>query len=70
MLRRLRSWPLLDGARGRPRADVDALVAAICGLGELGLALGDRLEAIDVNPLFVHPAGEGVLAVDALVRLR
>ena len=70
MLRRLRSWPLLDGARGRAPADVDALVAAIRGLGDLAVRLGDRVEAIDVNPLVVYPAGQGVLAVDALVRLR
>jgi acyl-CoA synthetase (NDP forming) len=70
MLRRLRSWPLLDGARGRPRADIDSLVRAIRGLGDLALALGDRVETIDVNPLVVYPAGQGVLAIDALVRLR
>jgi acetyltransferase len=70
MLRRLRSWPLFDGARGRPRADVDALAAAILAVGDLAVALGERVEAIDVNPLIVHPAGQGVLAVDALVRLR
>jgi acetyltransferase len=70
MLRRLRSWPLLNGARGRPMADVDALVAAIRRLGDLAIQLGDRLEAIDINPLLVYPAGQGVLGVDALVRLR
>ncbi len=70
MLQRLRSWPLLNGARGGPPADVAALVRAIRSLGDLAIALGERIEAIDVNPLLVFPTGRGVLAVDALVELR
>jgi acyl-CoA synthetase (NDP forming) len=70
MLRMLRGWPLLDGARGSPRADEAAVAKAIQAIGELALWLGDRLEAIDVNPLFAYPEGNGVLAVDALIRLR
>jgi acyl-CoA synthetase (NDP forming) len=69
MLRGLRGWPLLDGARGRPPADVSALCDAIVALGALAIALGDRVEAIDVNPLIVHEAGLGIVAVDALVQI-
>ena len=70
MLERLRGWPLLKGNRGTPPADVEALAAAITRVGDLALALEDRVEAIDINPLLVFRAGEGVLAVDALVQLR
>jgi hypothetical protein len=56
---------MLDGFRGGPAVDVDALVDAIVGLGDLALSVGDGVEAIDVNPLVVHPTG--AVAVDALV---
>jgi hypothetical protein len=39
-------------------------------IGEVALGLGDRVDAIDINPLVVYPAGMGVLALDVLVRLR
>jgi acyl-CoA synthetase (NDP forming) len=61
----LRVRPLLEGVRGQPPADVDALVNAIVGLSWLAHDLGDRLEALDVNPVICAP--EGCVAVDALV---
>lgn len=64
-LDRLRMRPMLDGFRGGAAVDVDALVQAIVKIGELALSVGDRVEAIDVNPFVVHPAG--AVAVDALV---
>jgi acyl-CoA synthetase (NDP forming) len=69
MLRELRCFPLLDGFRGRPPADVTAAADAIESVAAFAIALGDRLEAVEVNPLLVHPAGEGATAVDALVLL-
>jgi acyl-CoA synthetase (NDP forming) len=69
MLRELRGWPLLAGARGRPAADVEALACALVTLSDLATGLGPRLRALDVNPLLVRPAGGGVLALDALVEV-
>jgi succinyl-CoA synthetase beta subunit len=57
--------PLLDGVRGRPPSDVDALAAALARLSVLASDLGAHLDALDVNPLIVHP--KGCVAVDALV---
>jgi acyl-CoA synthetase (NDP forming) len=65
LLDRLRIRPLLDGVRGRPPADVDAVVDAVVRLSVLAADLGDRLEALDVNPLICGPGG--CVAVDALV---
>ena len=65
MLDRLRCRPLLDGVRGRPPADVDAVVSAIVGMSQLAVELGDALQAVDVNPLIAGP--HGALAVDALL---
>jgi acyl-CoA synthetase (NDP forming) len=70
MLEELRMAPLLHGARGRPRADVDAAARALVQLGELALDLGPSLLELDVNPLLVLLEGSGALAADALVVLR
>jgi hypothetical protein len=64
-LRRLRLWPLLDGYRGRTRADVGALVAIAQTLGALMLAR-EALEEIEINPIMVR--AQGAVAVDALIR--
>lgn len=69
MLRELPIAPLLDGYRGGPPADLDAATAAIEALAAVAVAIGDRLEALEVNPLLVHPRGEGATAVDALLLL-
>ncbi len=64
LLADLRVRTLLDGARGAPRADLDAVIRAICGLSDLAIELGDQLQALDVNPLICGP--DGAIAVDAL----
>jgi acyl-CoA synthetase (NDP forming) len=56
---------LLEEARGRPAADVEAVARALARLSVLALDLGDLFEALDVNPVIVSP--DGCLAVDALV---
>ncbi len=61
-------FPLLDGYRGAPRADVAALVDAAFGFAEMCRAFGERLLDAEINPLFVLPEGQGVKAADALVR--
>ena len=65
-LRRLKTWPLLDGYRGRERADVPALVDAVLAFARMAQALGDRLVEAEINPLFVRPLGQGVRAADAI----
>jgi len=70
MVREIKGFPLLDGARGRPRADIEALVDAVCKVAALAQAAGDRVRELDINPLMVLPAGRGVKAADALVVLR
>ncbi|MGH8641053.1 MAG: acetate--CoA ligase family protein, partial [Burkholderiales bacterium] len=59
---------VLAGARGRPRADVDALVDAIVRLSALALDLKDQVAELDINPLFVLAEGKGVKAADALIK--
>jgi acyl-CoA synthetase (NDP forming) len=65
----LRVARLLQGYRGRPAGDVTAAVRAIAAIAAAAEALGDRLVELDVNPLLVLPAGQGAVAVDALIVL-
>ena len=65
MLRDLRGGRILDGVRGTPPVDVDALVGLLVAVSEFAAAAGDALEALDLNPVIVHPRGEGVSVVDA-----
>ena len=70
MIRRLRGFAILQGVRGKPAADIDALADAIVALSQLALALGDDLLGLDINPLIVYPKSQGAVAVDALVQMR
>jgi len=65
----LKTWPLLDGFRGRPKADVDALVSAIVAFSKMAAQMGERLVEAEINPLFVLPQGQGVRAADGIVVL-
>ena len=66
-MRRLKSFALFDGFRGRPRADIPAAVAAILAIARYAEANKDRLLELDVNPLLLRPEGKGAIAVDALI---
>jgi succinyl-CoA synthetase beta subunit len=59
----------LAGYRGRPVGDLDALAQALVALSQLAIAVGPAVAEAEVNPLIVLPKGQGVIAVDALVRL-
>jgi acyl-CoA synthetase (NDP forming) len=65
-LARLKAARLLAGERGAPALDVAALAKVVARLGVLMRARPEIAE-IDVNPLTVYPAGQGVLALDALL---
>jgi acyl-CoA synthetase (NDP forming) len=69
MPRGLKIWPLLDGFRGRPKADVNALAKTIVDFSEMVAQLGPRLIEAEINPLFVLPQGKGVIAADGVAVL-
>lgn len=68
-LRGLRIGALLQGVRGDPPADVEALARQAVALGDYALAAGPRLASVDINPVMVGAVGQGAVAVDALVEL-
>ncbi|BBC34150.1 Pimeloyl-CoA synthetase [Streptomyces graminofaciens] len=70
MLTELRGRALLDGVRGAPPADVDALVEVVLRVQRMALELGDDIAELDINPLMVLPRGQGAVALDALAICR
>lgn len=67
MLQSLKAFPLLDGARGRPKADVPAAAKAIAALSRFAVRHADSVSEIDINPLVVLDQGRGAHALDALL---
>ncbi|HNZ10486.1 MAG: succinyl-CoA synthetase subunit alpha [Deltaproteobacteria bacterium ADurb.Bin151] len=66
MMKELKAYPLLQGARGKKPADCQALVDIICRTSALLAACPDITE-IDLNPVIVHPEGQGASIVDARI---
>jgi acetate---CoA ligase (ADP-forming) len=67
-LRGLKLWTLLQGFRGKPAADVEALARAAVRFGDLFVATPDAKE-FEINPVIVKAKGQGLAAVDALVTI-
>jgi acyl-CoA synthetase (NDP forming) len=70
MIAELRAAALFDGPRGKPPADRAALADVLVKVSALAWTLRERIAELDINPLIVRAAGEGVVAVDALLVLR
>jgi acetate---CoA ligase (ADP-forming) len=67
LLGELRGAALLDGVRGAPPADRAALAELIATLSRFAADHADLIEEIDLNPVIVHPQGQGLSVVDALI---
>ncbi len=65
----LKAAALIEGFRGRPAGDRAALVEAVLAIQRAALDHAGQLDELDVNPLIVRPAGHGVVAADAVMRL-
>ncbi|MET0507506.1 MAG: acetate--CoA ligase family protein [Burkholderiaceae bacterium] len=67
MVRGLKLFPLLDGARAQPKADVPAAARMVARLSQFAVEHRDAIAEIDMNPVLVKPVGEGAVALDALM---
>ncbi|WP_375305133.1 acetate--CoA ligase family protein [Bradyrhizobium sp. A11] len=67
MLRSLKAFAVLNGARGRRPADIEAAARAIAALSRFAVAHADTVAEIDINPLLLKADGEGAVALDALL---
>jgi acetyltransferase len=70
MIAEVKGARLLQGFRGAPKADVEALADCLVCVSHLAVHLEGRLAELDINPLMVLPAGQGVKALDALIVFR
>ena len=68
-MKRLKTWPLLDGFRGRQKADVDGVVATVGAISRMFREHGYRIVELEINPLMVRPKTQGTVAADALIRV-
>lgn len=66
-LRQLRGYGLLLGARGGAPRDIEALIDTIVKISWLAIDLADLIEEVDINPIGVLPAGQGVRVIDSLI---
>jgi acyl-CoA synthetase (NDP forming) len=65
LIRRLKTAPILAGVRGQRPGDIAALASLVSRVADLAAAEAN-IDQLDLNPVFVYPVGEGVVAVDAL----
>jgi len=70
MIGKIRGYRILTAFRGRPPADLEALARVICQVGQIAYEWQEQIGELEINPLFVLPAGSGAVVGDALVALR
>lgn len=68
MIYETKAGQLLDGFRGQPRGDLEAVVACMQKLSQIALDF-EEISEIEINPLVVYPEGQGVLVLDCRVVL-
>ena len=67
MLKEIKGAKLLEGYRGAPPCDVEALIETLVAFGRMVAATDGQYDAIDINPLMAFETGKGVMALDALI---
>jgi acetyltransferase len=67
MISEVKGFKILAGARGRAKADIDAVASVLVKASRMALDLEDRIAELDINPLLVLPEGKGAFVADALV---
>ncbi len=68
MIKKTKSYPLLSGARGRDRSDIDAIIDCMRRLSQLALDFSSIAE-LDINPLIVHAKNNGAAVADVKIVL-
>ncbi|MBU2550344.1 MAG: acetate--CoA ligase family protein [Proteobacteria bacterium] len=69
MIRSIKSYRLLQGVRGNPPSDVDAIKDCVLRLSQM-VADHPEIDELDINPLIVYPEGEGCVVADSRIMLR
>ncbi|WP_193187366.1 acetate--CoA ligase family protein [Nisaea sediminum] len=69
MIDEIKAGALLRGFRGKPKADIEALIDAMIAFSAMAETLDSRLSEAEINPVFVLPEGQGAWAGDSLIVL-
>ncbi|MBL7047215.1 MAG: acetate--CoA ligase family protein [Candidatus Marinimicrobia bacterium] len=67
MIKEIKGFKVLTGARGKAKADIQAIADVLVKVSRMALDLEDQIAELDINPLLVMPEGEGVCVADALI---
>ncbi|MFH1321884.1 MAG: acetate--CoA ligase family protein [Bacteroidota bacterium] len=67
MIKEIKGYKVLTGARGKAKADIHAIADVLAKVSRMALDLEDQMAELDINPLIVLPEGQGVRVADALV---
>jgi len=67
MIREIRTFKVLEGIRGAPPSDIDAIAKALSALSKFAAAHRDQIVSIEANPFLVRAKGKGAVALDAVV---
>ena len=67
MIREIRTYKVLEGVRGAPPSDVDALAKALAAVSRFAAAHASEIVSMEANPFLVRPKGEGAIALDAVL---
>ena len=67
MIRSIRTFSILDGARGQEKADLNAIADAIVAVSHFIAAQGPEVESVEINPFIALP--KGGIGVDALIHV-
>ncbi|MHA1310753.1 MAG: acetate--CoA ligase family protein [Candidatus Helarchaeota archaeon] len=69
MIREIKAFPILDGFRGRPKADIDTLVEILLKISKLAME-NPEIDQLDLNPVIIYEKGKGAAIVDARIILK
>lgn len=65
MVKEIKGYKVLEGFRGRPRADQQAIIEILMKVSRLSTEMKDWVAELDLNPVIVLPEGNGAKVVDA-----
>jgi acyl-CoA synthetase (NDP forming) len=67
MIREIKGFPILNGYRGKPPVDREAIESILLKVAQLTADLGPYITELDINPIIAFEKGKGAVAVDALM---
>ncbi|MHA1191683.1 MAG: acetate--CoA ligase family protein, partial [Promethearchaeota archaeon] len=67
MIKEIKGFPILDGYRGKPKADIEAIIDVLMKISDL-VTKHEEIYEMDLNPVFIYD--KGLVCVDARIILK